>query len=215
MVLGPLRRVLAAEPSLTRLSKPDAMDPVFFPAPEALRKWLHDNHASAAELWVGLHKKHTGRPSITWGQLVDEVLCFGWIDGLRRSVDDERYAIRITPRTATSTWSRVNTRRARELIEEGRMAPAGQDAFERRDTERSAEYSFERGRIALDRAYEVEFRESVAAWEFFVAQAPSYRKAAVAWVMTAKREETRLRRLRTLISDSEKGLRVGPFRRSS
>lgn len=189
------------------------MDPVFFPQPDALHEWLCENHESATELWVGLHKKHTGRPSITWGQLVDQVLCFGWIDGLRRSVDDERYAIRITPRTPTSTWSRVNTKRARELIEEGRMAPAGRDAFERRDPERSGQYSFERERIALDSTYEAEFRGNPVAWEFFEAQAPSYRKAAIAWVMSAKREETRLRRLRTLIADSEEGLRVGPFRR--
>lgn len=187
----------------------------FFPDSARLRQWLEANHDTARELWVGLYKKASGRPSITWPQLVDELLCFGWIDGLRRSVDDSSYSIRITPRKPTSVWSDKNTRRVRELIDLGRMTPAGLAAFELRDPERSGIYSFENETPELGDAYEAELRANPAAWEFFQAQPPSYRKITTRWVLSAKREETRRRRLATLIEDSANGLRIGPLRRTT
>lgn len=189
------------------------MEPVFFPDPSALRSWLEDNHESVTELWVGLHKKHTRKPSITWPELVDELLCFGWIDGLRRSLDESSYVIRITPRKADSTWSRVNTDRAHELIEAGLMTDRGLEAFERRDPKKTGRYSFERVGVKLSEPLERKFRSNRIAWEFFASQPPGYRKTALTWVMTAKREETRERRLRTLIADSENGLRLSLLRR--
>lgn len=189
------------------------MQPVFFASPSDLREWLKENHASAQELLVGLYKKGTGRPSVTWPQLVDELLCFGWIDGVRRTLDESSYTIRVTPRKDRSIWSNVNTRRAQELIDSGRMEPAGRAAFERRDEERSGRYSFERDAASLGEAYESRLRSNTAAWEFFQSQPPSYRKTVAWWVMSAKREETRWRRLQTLIADSEDGRRIGPLRR--
>jgi len=186
----------------------------FFATPADLRRWLEAHHGDAEELWVGLYKKASGRPSITWPQLVDELLCFGWIDGLRRSVDDVSYAIRITPRKPTSIWSDKNTERVGQLIDQGRMTPAGRAAFERRDPERSGVYSFEGEEPELGEAYEAELRANPAAWAFFQSQPPSYRKTATAWVVSAKREDTRRRRLATLIQDSANGLRIGPLRRS-
>jgi len=189
------------------------VNPVFFPDPSTLRAWLEENHESATELWVGLHKKHTRRPSVTWPDLVDELLCFGWIDGLRRSLDEGRYVIRITPRKRDSTWSKVNTERAHELIEAGLMTNRGLEAFERRDPEKTGRYSFEREKVTLSEALEKELRSNRVAWAFFESQPSGYRKTAVTWVMSAKREETRKRRLRTLIADSERGLRIGLLRR--
>jgi uncharacterized protein YdeI (YjbR/CyaY-like superfamily) len=186
----------------------------FFPDPADLRRWLEANHDTANELWVALYKKASGRPSITWPQLVDELLCFGWIDGLRRSVDDASYSIRITPRKPTSIWSDKNTQRVQELIESGRMTPAGLAAFGRREPERSGVYSFENDVPELGEAYEADLRANAAAWQFFQSQPPSYRRTATAWVISAKREETRRRRLATLIEDSANGLRIGPLRRS-
>lgn len=189
------------------------MTPVFFPHPSALRAWLEENHESVDELWVGLHKKQTGKPSITWPELVDELLCFGWIDGLRRSLNESSYVIRVTPRKADSTWSKVNTERAQELIEVGLMTARGLEAFERRDPSKTGQYSFERDGTRLSEPLEKKFRSNAVAWEFFEAQPPGYRKTAITWVMSAKREETRVRRLRALISDSESGLRIGLLRR--
>jgi uncharacterized protein YdeI (YjbR/CyaY-like superfamily) len=189
------------------------MQPVFFANPAELRRWLEKNHESAEELWVGLHKKETERPTITWPQLVGEVLCFGWIDGVRRSVGQGSYAIRITPRRQGSIWSRVNTRRAQELADLGLMTPSGRAAFERRDPARSGQYSFERDEAKLGKVYEAEFRANRVAWEFLQSQPPSYRKLAIRWVISAKREETRRRRLEALIEDSAKGRRIGPPRR--
>ena len=185
------------------------MKPTFFAEPADFRAWLEENHERAAELWVGFHKKATGRPSITWPEAVDEALCFGWIDGIRRSLGDESYMIRFTPRKPRSTWSAVNIARAKELVAEGRMRPAGLAAFEARSDERSAIYSYEQrhgAKLAPDE--EREFRANSRAWEFFHAQAPSYRKPALWWVVSAKREETRARRLRTLIEDSANGRRL-------
>jgi uncharacterized protein YdeI (YjbR/CyaY-like superfamily) len=184
-------------------------EPTFFAEPADFRAWLEENHERASELWVGFHKKATGRSSITWPQAVDEALCFGWIDGIRRSLGDESYMIRFTPRKARSTWSAVNIARVKELVAEGRMQPAGLAAFEARSDDRSAIYAYEQRHDAkLAPEQEREFRANPRAWEFFQGQPTSYRKTALWWVVSAKREETRARRLRTLVEDSANGRRL-------
>ena len=187
--------------------------PLFFASPEAFRRWLAKHHQSERELLVGLHKVHTGKPSLTWPQSVDAALCYGWIDGLRRSLGEESYTIRFTPRKATSIWSNVNTRRVAELTRLGLMAPAGIAAFRLRDPKRAGVYSFEAGsaarQAALDEKSEKRFRARKKAWAFFESQPPGYRRIAIKWVTSAKREETRERRLAELIADSAAGQRLG------
>ena len=186
------------------------MEPIFFATPAAFRRWLKKNHKTAKELFVGFYKKGSGRPSITWPQSVDEALCFGWIDGVRRSIDEESYFIRFTPRRAGSNWSLINIRKVEALIREGRMESAGLAAYEARKTEKSGVYSFEQRQNAkLDRKAEAKFKANKAAWKFFQSQPPGYRKVAVFYVMSAKREETRAKRLQTLIDDSAAGKRTG------
>jgi uncharacterized protein YdeI (YjbR/CyaY-like superfamily) len=188
------------------------MKPVFFETPEELRAWLEEHHETATELWVGMYKTASGRPSVTWPQVVDEALCFGWIDGIRKGIDDISYANRLTPRKPTSNWSAVNVKRFGELKRQGRVRPAGQAAFDRRRKERTGVYSYEqRHQVKLDPAFEKRFRAKKKAWSWFEQQAPSYRTAAVYWVMTAKKPETRERRLDQLIEDSGRGRRVPPF----
>jgi uncharacterized protein YdeI (YjbR/CyaY-like superfamily) len=174
---------------------------------------MKKRHRAAKELLVGFHKVHTGKPSLTWPQSVDVALCYGWIDGLRRSLGEESYTIRFTPRKPTSIWSNVNTRRVAELARQGLMAPAGLAAFERRDPKRSGVYLFEAKAgappPALDAKAEKSFRARKKAWAFFESQPPGYRRIAVKWVMSAKREETRARRLATLIGDCARGERIG------
>jgi len=190
------------------------MVPVFFPFPEAFRAWLQKHHDKEQELWVGFHKKSSAKPSSTWPEAVDAALCFGWIDGVRKSLDDDSYTIRFTPRKSRSTWSAVNIKRATELKKLGLMQPAGLRAFEKRSDDRSAIYSYEQRKTAkLCGAYEKQFRARGKAWDFFQAQPPWYRRVASFWVTSAKKEETRLKRLATLIEDSERGQRVGPLRR--
>jgi uncharacterized protein YdeI (YjbR/CyaY-like superfamily) len=187
------------------------VDPTFFESPAAFRAWLRRHHRRTDELLVGLHKMGSGRPSITWPEAVDEALCFGWIDGVRRSLDDTSYTIRFTPRTPRSVWSARNIARVEELTRLGRMQPAGLDAYARRSDDRSAVYTYERGRPArLGRADERRFRDHQKAWDFFSTQPPWYRRTSVAWVMSAKREETRQRRLARLIEDSEAGRTIAP-----
>ncbi len=182
------------------------MAPVFFSTPAEWRAWLERHQADKSEVLVGFWKKGSGRPSITWPESVDEALCFGWIDGVRKGIDDESYTIRFTPRKARSTWSSVNVKHARELIEEARMTPAGLAAFEARDEKRSGIYSYEQRTAAkLPREEEREFRANKEAWKFFQSRPPSYRQRALWWVISAKREETRARRLATLIADSAAG----------
>jgi uncharacterized protein YdeI (YjbR/CyaY-like superfamily) len=191
------------------------MTPKFFATPEDLRSWLEKHHADTPELWVGFHKKATGRPSVTWPESVDEALCVGWIDGLRKSIDANSYMIRFTPRKPGSIWSAVNTRRANELIKQGRMTPSGLRAFEGRDPKKTNLYSFEQRQAAqLDPALEKRFTANRGAWKFFQGQPPGYRRTAIFWVMSAKQPETRARRLDTLIRDSAAGLRIGPLRRT-
>jgi uncharacterized protein YdeI (YjbR/CyaY-like superfamily) len=178
----------------------------FFAEPADWRAWLEENHDRVSELWVGFHKKATGRPSVTWPESVDEALCFGWIDGVRKSLGPDSYMIRFTPRKPRSTWSAVNIKRAQELAAEGRMRPAGLKAFEARTDDRSAIYAYEQRHAAkLDPEQEREFRANAKAWEWFQSRPPSYRKTATWWVVSAKREETKARRLRTLIEDSAHG----------
>jgi uncharacterized protein YdeI (YjbR/CyaY-like superfamily) len=189
------------------------MEPIYFASPDELRRWLHDNADAGREAWIGLHKKASGRASITWPELVDQLLCFGWIDGVRRSIDENSYAIRITPRKPKSNWSAVNLRRMPELIEAGLVQPAGLAAWEARDEARATRYSYERETATLDAAMEAEFRAHEEAWAYFQAQPPGYRKTATIWVVTARREDTRRRRLATLIDDSAHGRRIAPLRR--
>ena len=180
----------------------------FFRLPSNFRNWLKKHHASATELWVGFYKKGSGKPSITWPESIDEALCFGWIDGIRKSVDDISYKVRFTPRNPKSAWSPVNIKRAQVLIDEGRMEPAGLKAFEVRRETRSGIYTYEGRRDQLEEPYASLLRKDKAAWEFFQAQPPSYRKAAGWFVLSAKKEETRLQRVEKLIELSRQGKRL-------
>jgi uncharacterized protein YdeI (YjbR/CyaY-like superfamily) len=182
--------------------------PVFFKNAGAFRKWLETHHSSESELWAGFYKASTGKGGVSYKEAVDEGLCFGWIDGVRKSLDDESYVQRFSPRTAKSYWSAVNTKRAKELIAEGRMHAAGTAAFERRDAASSARYSFERETAELTRAQLARFKANRPAWTYFESEAPWYRRAVTHWVTSAKREDTRERRLATLIADSANGHRI-------
>lgn len=193
--------------------------PRFFRTPAEYRAWLEKNHDRHTELLVGFYKKSSGKKGITYEEALDESLCFGWIDGVRRSVDDERSTIRFTPRRQKSNWSLKNIRRVGELKRLGRMAPAGLEAFERRDPGEAGTYSFEQAKPELGPDLARRFRRNRKAWRFWEAQPPGYRKAATWWVVSAKREETRLRRLAALIEDSANGRRLAqltsPARRRS
>jgi uncharacterized protein YdeI (YjbR/CyaY-like superfamily) len=175
----------------------------FFKKQKDFRKWLEKNHKRNNELWVGYYKKSSDKPSIDWPQSVDEALCFGWIDGLRKSIDGESYKIRFTPRKPGSIWSAANVKRAKELIELGLMQPAGMEAFNKKDEKKINRYSFERENVKLDKEYEKKFKLNKNAWEYFQSMTPSYKKTTVWWVMSAKQAETRLKRLKILIECSE------------
>lgn len=177
------------------------MKPVFFPSPADFRRWLETNGHNTPELLVGFYKRSSGKPSITWPESVDEALCFGWIDGVRRSLDADSYSIRFTPRKPKSQWSAVNIKRAEQLQKAGRMSPQGLKAFEGANAQ-PRKYSYEqRNRAAFDPKSERQFRSNQPAWEFFQAQPPWYRRTATFWVICAKKEETRARRLTRLIDD--------------
>jgi uncharacterized protein YdeI (YjbR/CyaY-like superfamily) len=186
---------------------------IYFASPQEWREWLDAHHASARELLVGFHKVATARPTMTWPQSVDEALCYGWIDGIRRRVDDTRYTIRFTPRKATSNWSAVNIRRVEALEREGRMQPAGRAAFARRQDRRSGIYSYEQRPDALPEPYASTLRARRRASAFFDRQPASYRRAAIWWVISAKQEATRAKRLAELIADSALGKRLARFTR--
>lgn len=178
----------------------------FFATPADFRKWLERNHDKTHELYVGFYKKATGKPSITWSEAVDQALCFGWIDGVRKGIDDDSYMIRFTPRKPRSTWSAVNVKKVHELTRRGLMHPAGFRAFEKRSDDKTAIYSYEqRHKAKLDKESQRKFRENRTAWEWFQAQAPSFQTASIYWVVSAKKEETRQRRLAKLIEDSARG----------
>jgi uncharacterized protein YdeI (YjbR/CyaY-like superfamily) len=184
--------------------------PIFFSSPAELRAWLEANHESAGELWVGCYRKRTGIPSVTWPELVDEALCVGWIDGIRKTVDDQRWTIRLTPRRPRSNWSLVNLKRVPELIAAGRMLPAGLRAYEAREEERTGIYSFEQREAAkLDDEAMRRLQSDAAAWEFFQSRPPSYRKGVTWWIVSARKPETRAKRLATLIQESCEGRTIG------
>ncbi len=185
---------------------------LWFHSIEALRTWLHEHHADRTEAWVGNHKKVTGKQVFTWSQLVDELLCVGWIDGQSKSLDEERFAQRVTPRKPGSNWSKVNIAKVAELIAQGRMLPAGFVAFERRNVAREGVYSFEQPedpQLASEHQARLEGDEK--AWAFFLAQAPSYQRTCRHWIMNAKKPETRERRLQQLIDESRAGRRLKRF----
>ena len=184
------------------------MQPRFFKTPAAFRKWLAANHSRSKELWVGFYKKSSGQPSITWPESVDEALCFGWIDGIRKNLDEESYVIRFSPRKPNSIWSAVNIRNMERLINENRVQPAGMKAYEARKENRSGIYSYEQRSAELVEPYAGMFKRHQAAWQFFSAQPPGYRKTMNWYVVSAKQEATRLKRLDLLIKTSAKQKRL-------
>jgi uncharacterized protein YdeI (YjbR/CyaY-like superfamily) len=179
----------------------------YFKSANAFRGWL-ENHATTQELWIGYHKKSSQQPSMTWPESVDQALCLGWIDGIRKSMDDLRYAIRFTPRRRGSIWSAVNIKRARELGDKGLMKPPGLAALNARKENGSGIYSYEQRSANLDGPYEKRLRQNKAAWDFFYSQSPSYRKAIGWWIVSAKQEVTRLKRLQKLMEKSASRKRV-------
>jgi uncharacterized protein YdeI (YjbR/CyaY-like superfamily) len=188
-----------------------SMDATFFSSPAEFRAWLEENHESVSEIWVGYYKKATGKPTLTWSQAVDEALCFGWIDGKLQRIDDERHRQRFTPRRPRSNWSAVNIAKVAELREQGRMTPAGEAAFAARRDDRS-ELTYERRHeAAFDADQETAFRADEAALRWFNDEPASYRQMATFWVVSAKRPETRARRLASLIECSAEGRRVPPL----
>jgi uncharacterized protein YdeI (YjbR/CyaY-like superfamily) len=187
---------------------PTPKDVTYFKTPAELRKWFRANHAKAGELWVGFHKKGSGTPSITWPESVDEALCVGWIDGIRKSIAAERYTIRFTPRKPTSIWSAVNIKRMAELAAAKRVLPAGEKAFAARRENRSGIYAYEQRRDELEEPYAAMLKKNTKAWTFFEAQPPGYRKIMGWFVVSAKKEETRLSRLKILIDACEEGKRL-------
>lgn len=190
-----------------------AVAPQFFKTPSDFRRWLAKNHAACDELLVGFYKTGTGTPSITWPESVEEALAYGWIDGVRRSIDAECYSIRFTPRKPASNWSAINIKLAEKLIAEKRMRPAGLAAYRARKDNKSAIYSYENRPQSLEPAYEKTFKRNKKAWSYFSAQPPWYKRVSCYWVMSAKKEETRLSRLATLIRDSEAEKSIKPLQR--
>lgn len=190
------------------------MKPIYFQKQTDLRKWFEKNHLTKKELIVGFYKKDSGRESITWSQSVDEALCFGWIDSIRRSIDRKSYSIRFTPRNPKSVWSAINIKKVENLFKLGLMKPAGIAAFNKLDQDKSKIYSFEQRSVKFDKKYETIFKRNKKAWAFFSEQIPSYQKPAIHWVMSAKQEETRLRRLNILVNDSARLQKIAPLRRN-
>lgn len=198
----------APKPAATGAPGSDAANPRFFATPAQWRAWLAANHARAEALWVGFRRVGTGQASITWPESVDEALCFGWIDGLRKSLDATSYVIRFTPRKSSSNWSAINVKRMAELEREGRVRAAGRKAFEARKGERTAIYSYEQRPAELPAELEAPFRRDRPAWTWWCAAAPSYRRAATWWILSAKQDATRDRRLALLIECSAGGERI-------
>jgi uncharacterized protein YdeI (YjbR/CyaY-like superfamily) len=184
--------------------------PKFFRTHADFRTWLEKNHATATELWIGFYKKDSGKQSITWLESVDQALCFGWIDGIRKRVDEISYQIRFTPRRRGSIWSAINIKRAKELVREKQMRRFGLEAFAARIENKSGIYSYEQRSTELNEPYAKRLKKNKAAWNFFRAQPPSYRKMIGWWIISAKKEETRMARLTKLITESAKGKRLLP-----
>ena len=187
----------------------------FFKTPDQFRKWLEVNHDKSKELLVGFYKKDSGKQSINWPEAVDEALCFGWIDGIRKSIDETSYTIRFTPRKPRSIWSAVNIKRAAELSKIGRMHDSGLKTFNERDPKKAMQYSYEQKNKKLDPTYEKKIKANKKAWRFFQAQATWYKRTSTWWIISAKREETRLKRLNILIDYSEKNKTIPPLTRES
>ena len=184
------------------------LKPRFFRTPAELRQWFKKHHATENELWVGYYKVSSGKPTVTWAESVDEALCVGWIDGIRKSIDDESYTNRFTPRKSGSTWSAVNIQRIKALVDQKRMQPPGLQAFEARREYKSGIYSYEQRRTEFDEPYLSQMTSNKKAWAFFQAQPPSYRKMLIWYVVSAKQEATRQKRLKILIDASARGRRL-------
>ncbi|HVA86584.1 MAG TPA: YdeI/OmpD-associated family protein [Candidatus Saccharimonadales bacterium] len=191
------------------------MDAIFFESPAQFRAWLEEHHVTARELLVGLRRRGSGMPTMSWREAVDQALCFGWIDGVRKSGDEMSHTIRFTPRRPRSIWSAVNVARVEELTKRGFMRPAGIAAFEARDPARTAIYAYERPPQELGEELARQFQADATAWAFFQAQPPSYCRVAIGWVVGAKREDTRSRRFEKLLQESANGRRLGQFVASS
>ena len=189
-------------------------DVTYFAAPEAFRRWLAKHHGKRDHLWVGFWKKATGTPSITWPESVDQALCFGWIDGIRKKIDEEAYTIRFTPRRKGSVWSSRNIERYAVMEDAGLVVPAGKAAWERRTEDKSSVYAYEqrKQKLSLAPACEERLRQNEAAWSDWEGRPPGYKRQVAHWIMSAKKEETRLRRLQQLIDDSALGRRIKPLR---
>jgi uncharacterized protein YdeI (YjbR/CyaY-like superfamily) len=181
------------------------MTPIFFANQSAFRSWLKKNHKKEKELLVGFYKVNSGKQNMTWSQAVDEALCFGWIDGVRQSLDDERYQIRFTPRKPGSIWSSVNIKKIEALTKQGLMQPAGIASFEKRKESKSKVYTYENEELKFPPELQKQFKANKKAWEYFQSLAPSYRKSSTNWVMSAKQETTKLKRFNEIIADSQAG----------
>lgn len=177
--------------------------PTFFSTKSALRKWFEKNHSSAKELLVGFYKVNSKKPSITWSESVDEAICFGWIDGVRKSIDDESYCIRFTPRKPGSIWSGINIKKVETLSKQGLMHPAGLDAFAKRKENKSRIYAYEKEPVSLPHDFLKKFMANKKAWKYFQSMAPSYQKSCIHWITSAKQDATKTKRLEELIRDSE------------
>lgn len=188
--------------------------PVFFKSVHQLRKWFQKNHNKISELWIDFYNVKSGKKGMTYKEAVDEALCFGWIDGIRKGFNEDSYVIRFTPRKMNSVWSNVNTKRIKELIEERRIHAAGLEAFNKRSEEKTGIYSFEQDSHKLSPSFEKKFKANKKAWKFFTSNAPWYQRTSIHWVMSAKQEATRLKRLETLISDSENERTIAPLTRT-
>lgn len=186
--------------------------PLFFESSKAFRSWLVENHDSEEVLWVGFYKVSSDKPSITWPESVEVALCFGWIDGLRKSIDEESYKIRFTPRKSGSHWSAKNIKTIEKLKKEGRMHPSGLKAFDNMDDENARRASYESNSVELKKEYEDQIRSNQQAWDYFQDLAPGYTRTSIHWVMSAKREETQLRRLKILIESCEEGKKIPPLK---
>ncbi len=184
--------------------KHETLKPLFFANQQLFREWLEQNQAQESELLVGFYKVGTGKPSMTWSESVDQALCFGWIDAVRKSIDAESYSIRFTPRRANSIWSAVNIQKVEELIQKGLMQEAGLKAFALRKPEKSLVYAYENEPKILAESFEIMFKEHESAWHFFITQAPSYQKTIIHWIMSAKQTQTQIARLEKVIQISAK-----------
>lgn len=188
-------------------------EPIFFKSPADFRSWLKKHHDKKDVQWVGYYKVATNKPSMRWEESVREALCYGWIDGLRKSIDEESYKIRFTPRRPDSHWSKKNLRMVKELIEEGRMRPPGMKAYKKRKEKKTGKASYESKTKTLSKEYRHKLKTNPKAWKFFQDLAPGYTKTSVHWVMSAKQEKTRQKRFKILIDSCEQGKKIPPLRR--